>query len=239
MNLDDYSYEFEDRRYLNPQVSLDEQNAFIDNLRNLQEQNNAQITQQTYNLGSQLPSNKGGLVGGGSYFRSRYQTPQTNQSIADLRTAAQAQALNTLLFNEVSKAQKRYKDAYRKVQSSGGGSGNGNNELLIDSLKSKLNVETETDIPDTITPSEDTKAGEPNRAWYDKSLGAQIWTDENGLDWEMMDIPGGNVPIQIGGDLAVRPKSGEVVTVGGKKYIYIDNGQYNGSWFLLGDRIYR
>lgn len=113
MNLDDYSYEFEGRRYIDPQVSLDEQNAFIENLRNIQGRNNAQIAQQTYGLGTQVPSNLGGLSGGSGYFKSRYQTPQTNKMIADLRAAAQGQALTAQLNNEIAQAQKRYKDAYR------------------------------------------------------------------------------------------------------------------------------
>lgn len=111
MNLDDYAYNQDDRWYVNPQVALDEQNAFINNLRNLQAQDNAQITQQTRSLGTQVPSQLGGLVGGGGYFRSRLQTPQTNQTIANLRTAAQSQALQTLLYNELEKAKKKYKDA--------------------------------------------------------------------------------------------------------------------------------
>lgn len=117
MNLDDYAYNQDDRWYVNPQVALDEQNAFINNLRNLQAQDNAQITQQTRNLGTQVPSQLGGLVGGGGYFRSRYQTPQTNQTIANLRTAAQAQALQTLLANEIEKAKKKYKDAQNSATS--------------------------------------------------------------------------------------------------------------------------
>lgn len=111
MNLDDYAYNQDDRWYVNPLVALDEQNAFINNLRNLQAQDNAQITQQTRNLGTQVPSQLGGLVGGSGYFRSRFQTPQTNQTIANLRTTAQAQALQTLLANEIEKAKKKYKDA--------------------------------------------------------------------------------------------------------------------------------
>ena len=116
MNLDDFSYIDNDRRYVNPQVSLNEQNAFIDNLRNTQGQDTAQIRQDTYNLGTAVPSNLGGLAGGSNYFKSRYQTPQTNSMVSDLRAAAQAQALSTLLSNEIGKAKKRYSDAYRAAQ---------------------------------------------------------------------------------------------------------------------------
>lgn len=103
---------FENREYINPEVSLNEQMSFIDNLRNTQKQNNAEIRQQTYNLGTSVPSNLGGLVGGEGYWTSRYQTPQTNSLTADLRATAQAQALNDILSNEQAKWKKRYNDAY-------------------------------------------------------------------------------------------------------------------------------
>ena len=142
MNLDDFSYTENDRRYINPQVSLDEQNAFIDNLRNMQQTDTAQITQDTHNLGTNLPSNLGGLGGGTSYFKSRYQTPQTNSMISDLRATAQANALSTLMNNEISKAKKRYNDAYRaaKKRSGSGGGGSGGSSLA-DAL-SELGINT-------------------------------------------------------------------------------------------------
>ena len=118
--LNDNEYtEFEGRKYLNPQVSLDESNSFIDNLRNTQKLNNQQIQTQTYNLGSALPSDQGGLGTGlnaNSYFTSRYQAPQTNAAIADLRATAQATALNQILQNEQDMWKKRYQDAYRAYQ---------------------------------------------------------------------------------------------------------------------------
>lgn len=126
MNLDDFSYEENGRRYINPQVALDEENAFIQNLRDTQAQDNAKIYQDTHNLGTDVSSNLGGLNGGEAYFNARYQTPQTNYTIANLKEAAQAKALSDALNNEVAKAKKRYNDAYRAANS-GGGSGGGNN----------------------------------------------------------------------------------------------------------------
>lgn len=111
MNLEDYAYEDDGRWYVRPEVALNEQNAFINNYRNIEAQNNAQIAQQTRALGTQVPSQLGGLVGGGGYFRSRYQTPQTNQVVADLRSQMQGQALQAVLQNELEKAKKKYKDA--------------------------------------------------------------------------------------------------------------------------------
>ena len=127
MNLDDFSYEDNGRRYINPQVALDEENAFIQNLRDTQQQGNTQIAQQTQNLGTQVPSNLGGLGGSSSYFKARYQTPQTNYAVANLQAAAQAKALTDVLNNELNKAKKRYSDAYNAAVARSGGSGSGSN----------------------------------------------------------------------------------------------------------------
>lgn len=142
MNLDDFSYIDNDRRYVNPQVSLNEQNAFIDNLRNTQGQDTAQIRQDTYNLGTAVPSNLGGLAGGSNYFKSRYQTPQTNSMVSDLRAAAQSQALSTLLNNEIGKAKKRYSDAYRAAKKRANNISSGNNP---NNYLDKLAVKAEDD----------------------------------------------------------------------------------------------
>lgn len=138
MNLDDYSYEVEGRRYLNPQVSLDERNAFIDNLRNLQAQDNAQIEKQTRALGSQVPSQLGGLTGGSGYFKARYQTPITNQTISELRTAAQAQALSSVLQNELEKQKAAYYKAKRNYSEKASSGGSGGSGSSLDSLLAKM-----------------------------------------------------------------------------------------------------
>lgn len=127
MNLDQFSFEEDDRRYIKPDVALNESNEFIEALRETQKQNTAQIAQDTHNLGTDVPSNLGGLVGGGSYFASRYQTPQTNAIVSDLRATAQAQALNEAMSNELAIAKQRYNKAYKAAQkrarSRGGGGG--------------------------------------------------------------------------------------------------------------------
>ena len=123
--------EVEGRSYLNPALGVTQTNDFINNLRENQKMQNAQITAQTQNLGANIPSNLGGLIGAGSYFTSRYQTPQTNANIANLRAVAQAAALNQALANEQERWKKRYQDAYRAQQKSAynkansGGSGVG------------------------------------------------------------------------------------------------------------------
>lgn len=107
---------FEDRAYLNPNLAVTETNQFIDNLRNTQQANNAQINQQTQRLGTDVPSDMGGLTGAQSYWTSRYQTPQTNSVVNDLRASAQASALNRLLSNQEAMWKKRYQEAYNSYQ---------------------------------------------------------------------------------------------------------------------------
>ena len=112
--------EIEGRQYLNPQTGIDESNAFIENLRATQGQQNQQIAQDTYNLGTDIQSVQGGLgtntPANMGYFTSRLQTPQTNSAVANLRAAAQAQALNEVLANEQAIWKKRYQDAYKNYQ---------------------------------------------------------------------------------------------------------------------------
>ena len=128
--------EVDGRAYLNPQVGVDESNAFIENLRNTQQSNTQQISADTQALGTDVPSSLGGLTGANSYWTSRYQTPQTNTLVQDLRAAAQATALNEALANEQAIWKKRYQDAYRNYQkrqynkantptTTGGGGGGG------------------------------------------------------------------------------------------------------------------
>lgn len=196
MNLDDFSYIDNDRRYVNPQVSLNEQNAFIDNLRNTQGQDTAQIRQDTYNLGTAVPSNLGGLAGGSNYFKSRYQTPQTNSMVSDLRAAAQAQALSTLLSNEIGKAQKRYNDAYRAAKKRANNIASGNNpNNYLDRLAVKADDDGSGGIQDTKEADDESLASSPSReallenaranqrvwekqlaSWNNKNVLEALWT---------------------------------------------------------------
>lgn len=93
------AYDFEGNKYVNPTLSRDEQMQFIDNLRAVQAGNNAEIQTDTKNLGTDVPSNQGGLVGGEDYFLERYQKPQLDGMVANLRASAQAKALSTVLAN--------------------------------------------------------------------------------------------------------------------------------------------
>ena len=145
--------EVEGRRYLDPEVSLREQESFINNLRQSQIDANKEIATQTYNLGTAVPSNLGGLIGGEGYWTSRYQTPQTNATVASLRAAAQAKALNDVLANEQAIWKNRYQQAYRNYQkrqydktnqpSTTGGGGDPDNVSTGDTTQEITSVQTE------------------------------------------------------------------------------------------------
>lgn len=136
---------------VSPTASRDAQLAFIDQYRQLQGENTAQIGTAAHALGSDLTAQYGGLHGPSEYIRSRYQTPQTESRIANLRATAQLAALNQLMQNEQDKWANRYSQAYRNYQkranssSSGSGSGSGSGTDT-----SSLNIITETSSPDTI-----------------------------------------------------------------------------------------
>lgn len=156
MNLDEFSTVVDDRRYIKPQVALDESNAFIENLRKTQGQRTAEIAQDTYNLGTAVPSNLGGLGGSGSYFTSRYQTPQTNEIVANLKATAQAQALNDAMNNALAQAKQRYNNAYRAAQkrsSSTGSTGPTNPTSPTNPTGSKLPITTNENNEKTTIPS--------------------------------------------------------------------------------------
>lgn len=167
--------EVEGRYYSNPQVALDENNTFIDNLRSTQQANNQEIQTQTYNLGSELPSQIGGLGAPGdtslSYFTSRYQVPQTNAAVANLRATAQAAALNEVLSNEQAKWKNRYQQAYRNYQKrqynrSYGGGGGGNTET-------PQTTAGQGDVTTTVTDDELEARGKLNISGSDISNGGQ------------------------------------------------------------------
>lgn len=119
MNTDE-TYELEDRVYVNPTQSRDEQLQFVENLRDVQAQNNQQIAADTYALGTQVPTNLGGLTSGAgnadSYWMSRYQTPQIQSAVANLQATAQADALSKIMAQDEAQYQNRANQAYRNYQ---------------------------------------------------------------------------------------------------------------------------
>lgn len=108
--------EVEGRVYVDPSLGVTATDNFIEQLRAAQQMNAAQNAASTQALGTDAQSTLGGLGGTTSYWTSRYQTPQTNATVANLRAAAQATALNEALANEKAMWDKRYQEAYRAYQ---------------------------------------------------------------------------------------------------------------------------
>lgn len=216
--------EIESRYYLNPQVGLDESNKFIENLRSTQQQNTAQIAKDTAALGTEVSSNLGGLGGPESYFTSRYAVPQTNSAVANLRAAAQAQALNEVLANEQAIWKNRYQNAYRNYQkrqsarSYGGGGGtptvvssDGTQRLPIDtnpnSGSRRIQVDTNKSVPGVPEPLTNT---------------SMKYQDPNTGKWYVLTNPREIDAINVTSSLAGRnPKDGMTTTANGKVFRYV------------------
>ena len=124
------SFEFEDRRYLDPTLSRDEQLGFIDRLREIEQKDLQKIATDTHNLGTDVASNLGGLSGTGrpnslgvsgadtgsaGIWRNRFEKPQVNALVEGLRATAQASALNTAWNNALNQYKNRYNKAYAEA----------------------------------------------------------------------------------------------------------------------------
>lgn len=222
MNLNEFSYEENDRRYIKPEVSLGEQNAFIQNLRDTQGVRNAQIAQQTHNLGTDVPSNLGGLTGSEAYFSARYQTPQTNSTVASLKSAAQAQALTTALNNELEQAKQRYSNAYRAAQARQNNNNNNNNNN-----PSELKLETITDEGEGYA-DENTNVG-PGMIIQDDN-GYKINNDDG--TYTRIRTPNAAEAAILGLNADTSPADGTTITRNGKTFIYKSkNGQPG--WYIV------
>ena len=123
--MDKETYTFEDRVYVNPETSLNEQLGFVDKLRSLQQEGTDKITRDTHNLGTDVTPNLGGLTGAEGMWQQQYVTPKVNTMLSSLRATAQAQALNDVLSNYQNQMKQRYNNAYRAANRSGGGGGTG------------------------------------------------------------------------------------------------------------------
>lgn len=230
--------EVEGRYYTNPQVALDESNRFIDNLRSTQQANNQQIQTETYNLGTAVPSNLGGLTSpvtdgnggaGMSYFTSRYEVPQTNSAVANLRAAAQAQALNEVLANEQAIWKNRYQNAYRDYQRkaynrsrSGGGSGGGGGTPAVVSSggAQRLPIDTNSDNGSGRTYVDTNKSvpGVPEPL----TNTSMKYQDPNTGKWYVLTNPREIDAINVTSSLAGRnPKDGMTTTANGKVFRYV------------------
>lgn len=220
------------RGYANPQVALDESNQFIENLRSTQQANNQQIQTDTYNLGTAVPSQLGGLTGGESYFTSRYQTPQTNATVANLRATAQAAALNQALENEQAKWKKRYQDAYNAYQrrawnrsnpSSGGGGEEG------------LGLDTNEGQGGKVDISQYTGGEYQSGKLYPVTDYVSDYQDASGQWWQVANPDFRDVSFGPTTDpIRYKQTNENVVNVNGQDYIYLDNvPNREGSWYRV------
>lgn len=177
MNWEDFAYDYEDRKYLKPEVGLQEADAFIDNFRDVVVPTEmARIDEQTANLGKDVPSSQGGLRAPTNYFESRYVTPRVQNLIADLRAAAQTNALNIAMNNELNKAKKRYEDAYRAAEAKKNNNGNTTGGGNTSGSKTTINTNTNSNPSGTETSGHYNKPNlETNPVRIDQN-GDQVYT---------------------------------------------------------------
>ena len=171
---------------INPMASYNAQQEFIDNFRNAQSERTAQIGDQTHALGSDLAAPQGGLHGPSAYWKSRYQTPQTESRLASLRTANQLQALNQLMQNDLANEAEKYNQAVRAAQKRAN-SGTGNNTNNGDGGE-KLDVSTFTNGVDKIGVSLDPNKGVAGKLQYDPETGITSLLNENGPSTNLYNL---------------------------------------------------
>lgn len=231
MNPSEY-YEFEDRAYINPTLSRDEQLGFVNTLRDTVGKDTAQINTQTQRLGTNISPNFGGLTGSNSYFKQRYQTAPIESQMKTLKAAAQSKALNDLMTNYQNQAANRYNQAYRAYNKRA----NNNNTNTNNAMKSLLEAITNGG-KETLDVAEGAGKG---KAWT-------METDENGnLYWvignfanpvygyervPITEITDNSVLVRLP-SVNVRP--GTQHSLDGKNYIYLDSGQDRAGWYQYG-----
>lgn len=173
MNNEDVTLDIEGRTYVNPQTGLDERMEFINTLRDVQAQNTAEINQNTYNLGSQVPSNVGGLTGSEGLWQAQYQTPQTDAQIANLRAVAQQNALNQATQNLQSVYQNQYKQALRNFYKRNKNSSGSGTTPLGNTTTNAADPTIETIATDTTV----TQVGQAPSGWayIPNPMGGDRW----------------------------------------------------------------
>lgn len=243
---DNETFEFENRQYINPDISRDEQTAFIDTLRDIQAQNNAQIKTETHNLGTDVEPIRGGLTGSEEYWNSRYQTPQTNAAVANMKAVAQQTALNDALTNYQNMLQNRYDQAYRDYQnraykhsrslesSGGGGGGTPTTPSKTDGLTINTNPNNKGDDISYIDENPNTGPGNLVPSGED-DRGATTYTYSfpNGETW-LLSNPSAGDRLLLDGPAALGLwPDGTTRTLGSS---YTDK-QGNTFWYMTADNV--
>ena len=234
MNENEY-LKVNDRYYVNPQLSVDESEQFLEKLKTAQAEGNARIAQETHNLGTDVPSSMGGLSGSGGVWQQRYQNPQVNSMVADLKATAQAQALNETMSNLLAQKQQQYKEAYRRAykKANAGGPKTDNPDG-----EDKLDVTTNGGKKNTLEVNENQNVGAGFLEPFDN--GMSHYQDENGNIYTLGEISkddfGSNqLPSTDSLVKSQRPQHGDTKVVNGTTYMYIVNSQSQnpeGSWFV-------
>lgn len=174
MNPDEYYVWENDRAYINPFLSRDEQMGFVDTLRNSISKNNDVISSQTQKLGTDIQPSLGGLTGSEGYFKQRYQTTPVETHVNTLKATAQAKALNDLMTNYQEQAKNRYQQAYRSAQKRASSSGKKDGDVKENdpAQLSDLELTIDTDQLSTDYPEEEgtiTKYMTGDNYWYTKN----------------------------------------------------------------------
>ena len=119
-------YDYEDRRYVNPLVSRDEQMAFANNLRAVADNDISKIYRDTHALGTDVTPNLGGLNGSTNLWKRNYVSPKVESMTQGLRAVAQSAALEGAMSNYLNQMKQKYNNAYKAAaRRSGGGGGGG------------------------------------------------------------------------------------------------------------------
>lgn len=241
-------YSFEDKIYQLPEVSRDEQLRAADAVRANQQVTNQEIRTQTEQLGTDVPSIQGGLIGPESYFTARYQTPQTNAVVSQLRSAAQASALNQALANLQAQYQDRYQKAYRNYQKRASSAGNPTT-INPSTTDGGEGLQTDTNPGQQDLYVNEPNSPQPGDLWYENGTTYYITRGTSGAvnrgageRWSLRNLTGSE-PYSLG-DWTVtgRWPNGSAMTDGSTyqnnngMYIYVNNAQTGeGNIYRVGD----
>lgn len=226
-------YSYNDRIYVDPNISKNQQLAFVNQLRDTMGKNTAQINSQTQALGTNVPSSLGGLTGSNSYFTQRYQTTPVQAQTATLKATAQAKALNDLMTNYQNQAANRYQQAYR-------------NAYAKASVATTADETTENPLQITTNGGgiDDTTMTVSTTDWQNQI--GKLNSEPNGQLYYLQYQPQYKDPVKVyvnnltsGDDLLGRVRqlgtgtNGQVKNISGTNYIYLDTGQLAPSWYRM------
>lgn len=212
-------YTYEDRAYVSPTLSRDEQLGFVNTLRDTVNNDTARINAQTQALGTDITPNLGGLTGSEGYFAQRYQTTPVESQVNTLKATAQAKALNDLMTNYQNQAANRYNQSYRKARAKALTSSGGTN-----SNTTGLTITTETNDNGNETPNTQEVDTNPNTSnfvpigentYQDKSTGITYSPASTGF----MSMSNQGMALGVWPDGAPLTL-GSTYSAGGKTYTY-------------------